>query len=305
MKNILYIICALCLISLSSCGEETLPTESFGKVSYYPEFWLMDADTTSVTKTFSFEFNADAQVSGEDACAVFAFVDINGNIISPDELQISEGDNVLQQNSFKVDANNPSKTLTFKFLPAAKEGNHQGSLKLISSGKIERVGPWELSENANPEIFRWSLKFEKSWNPLAKFLFWFVVTVVSGLLIWFLILKKKVYPQIKVNQVQLACESNGWYLVKRIKGYREVILTETPVKQGWWSKNFKGKILYISSGVGLWTNPLKLQPKDKNRVKIVLSQHYTMNPMDNAIHTYQNYTLTQMSTNKKIKITVM
>ena len=114
----------LVAVLLCSCNTQDIPTQSLGEVSYYPSFLCWDADTVSLTKVFELDFNQDAKDEGVKTTAEFAFVDNDGKVVDPKELEIKVNGVVAKDNKFTVDATQENVELTFTFLPAAKSGKH-------------------------------------------------------------------------------------------------------------------------------------------------------------------------------------
>lgn len=62
------------------------------------------------------------------------------------------------------------------------------------------------------------------WNPLKTLLFWLGIGLLALLIIWFFILKRLLFPTIKMGKVTLV-GPGSYYATKKIKGARKVILT--------------------------------------------------------------------------------
>lgn len=285
MKQIAYFYLSLFVLVFASCNDETLPIEKLGQVRYYDSFLFWPADTTSVTKTFCFEFNADAQAKGEKAFAEFAFVDVDGTPVSTQELRIERNGQVLPQNRFKVTASNPEAELTFTYLPAAKAGSHQGRLQLVNSSNLDRVCSLELSENTNPSLFKWDIKFEKDWNPLVTMLFWLGVIIGSCLGVWFGILRWTLFSRFKIYTLTI---NEPYFNSIPVNGALAVIFTNKFKKQGILSQFFKGKIIYELNE--FWDHECIFMPEHESAV--FSSAGYMITPGDLPLEIGTEYRLT-------------
>ena len=280
MKRIYLFLYTFIVLFFISCNEEKLPIEKLGEVKYYDSFWPCPADTTSLTKTFIFDFNADAKAKGDKAFAEFAFVDLKGNPIPTKELRIEKDGEVLDQNRFKVTAVQPEASLKFTYLPAAKSGTHQGMLRLVSSGGIERICSSEIAADQQLDLFKWDIKFIKSWNPLAFRLFWLFVFIVLLLLIWLCLIKSRVFPTIKLNSIDIVCKDVRYFDSIKIYGYRKVICCNQGSSQSIFNRIFTGRILYIVNDV--WQDPWTIE-QYKKTTHIDLNGNYIIKPYTSEV----------------------
>ena len=239
MKRYFYIIASILLVCLSSCKKDE--SVSFGTVEYYPDFFWVDSKTTSVSKTFEFDFSQDAK--NYDSYAEFQFVDNEGKAIGTDIMQIVIDGKECPNNRFRINSDVKSKDLTFKFSPDAMEGKHQGYLKLVSH-QLDRLDSQPLTANQQVDAFQWTLNYDKRMNPLAKFVMWVGIVMLSMLIIWFIIFRQIFYP--RFGSIQKTFNIPGMApLIIRFKGARMVVLAAShPKKQSTWNRFWTGKILY-------------------------------------------------------------
>ncbi len=267
MRNIRSFFLSLFVVLLfNSCNDEKFPIEKLGTVSYYDSFWPSPADTTSLTKTFCFDFNADAKAKGDKAYAEFAFVDMDGNIVPTNELRIKDENRgeILTQNRFKVTSTNPEVKLKFTYLPEAKSGKHQGILRLVQSSGLDRVGSTEITTGQQMDLFKWSINFEKNCNPLKLALIWLLGVLFAALLIWMILLRPIFYP--KFGSIQKTFNIPGMApLIIRFKGARKVVVAASHQrKQSGWNRFWTGKILYITHRA--FVSPITFKPRKGHRV---------------------------------------
>ena len=81
-------------------------------------------------------------------------------------------------------------------------------------------------------------------NPLAKALLIILCIIIAFLLVWLTMIKPILYPKFKGIKKQITIYDSSTRNVI-FKGYREVILYNSKVKESVWSNIFKGKKLYI------------------------------------------------------------
>ena len=295
MKRIQYsiLIMALCML-VTSCKDDTV---SLGDVNYYPSFLWVDSNITPITKTFNLEFSQDAKLD-PNCFAEFQFVDNNGEPIGTDEMQVSIDGKQLPDNKFRVNSDETSKQLTFTFSPNAKPGKHQGYLRLIRHN-LDRLDSQQLTVGQQVEAMQWTLHYQKSMNPLAKVLMWIGILILAALLLWFLLIRWMVYDYIKVGSIRI---TEPYFSQRKIKGARQLVFTNKPVKQSCLNKLFTGKIIYEINPV--WTVPLFFEAASKGQVKMKHNQNYTIEPYDMVLKKQEEYTLINDSTKERIKLTV-
>lgn len=85
------------------------------------------------------------------------------------------------------------------------------------------------------------------WNPLKTILFWLAIAIIATIVLWLLVLKRMFYPVIKVSKMQITGPGT-YYLNKRIKGARKVVLTSARKSQNILSRIATGEIRYIKAG---------------------------------------------------------
>ena len=236
MKKIFLTAIISVALLASSCSKNELPTQSLGEVSYYPKFLFWEADTTSLTKVLELNFNQDAKDEGAKTTAEFAFVDNNGDPVSTDELEIKVNGEVSKNNCFRVDATQSEVQLTFTFLPAAKSGKHQGNLRMVKHHLLDRVDN-QIVEGSQPiDIFKWTIYFDKNWNPLKLALFWLISILVAAFLLWMILLRPIFHP--KFGSIQKTFIIPGMApLIVRFKGARMVVVAAShQKKQSAWNR---------------------------------------------------------------------
>ena len=280
----------------SSCGDDK-SVVSLGDVEYYPQFLLCDSITTPLTKTFDLEFSQDAKLD-KNCYAEFQFVDNAGNPVSTKVMQVSIDGQPLKDNKFRVTSNDTEKQLTFTFSPDAKNGKHQGYLKLVSHN-LDRLDAQQLSVGQQVDALQWTIHYKKAMNPLAKVLMWLGILILAALVLWFLLIRWMVYDYIKVGSIRI---TEPYYSQRRIKGARQIVFTNKPSKQGFLNKLFTGKIIYEINPV--WSTPVVFESASKGEVKMKNNNKYSIEPFDFKLKKQEEYTLTNEDTKEKIKLTI-
>lgn len=275
MKRSFYIIASVILICLSSCKKDE--SVSFGTIGYYPDFLWVDSKTTPVSKILDFDFSQDAK--DYDSYAEFQFVDNAGNEISTDIMQIVIDGKECPNNRFRINCDVASKEITFKFSPDAVEGKYQGYLKLVSH-QLDRLDSQPLKAGQKVDAFQWTLNYDKRMNPLAKFVMWVGIVMLSMLIIWFIIFRPIFYP--RFGSIQKTFNIPGMApLVIRFKGARMVVLAAShPKKQSVWNRFWTGKIIYQTHPA--FVVPIVFKPSRGRRVlsKVQAGSYQVMpNPM--------------------------
>lgn len=113
-----------------------------------------------------FSFNDDAKAA-KNAFAEFAFVDNNGQSISPKDMIITVDGNALQNNRFFVTPSQNKITIEISFSSDARRGKYQGYLRLVSHN-LHRLNNNEcIGQFA--DAFQWTIYNNKTMNPLEKY----------------------------------------------------------------------------------------------------------------------------------------
>ena len=279
----------------SSCGNNK--GVSLGEVKYYPGFLFSESKIEPVTKTFDLEFSQDAKL--DHSCyAEFQFVDNDGKPVSTQVMQVSIDGEILKDNKFKVTSSDTEKQLIFTFTPEAKKGKHQGYLKLVSHN-LDRLDSQQLSAGDQVDAMQWTLYYNKSMNPLAKVLMWIGIVALSLLALWFLFGRRMVFDYIKVGRMHITAPYSS---LLQIKNARQIVCTNKPMKQSWYSRLFTGAIIYENNPV--WTTPVIFEASSKGAVRMRSNKNYLIDPFDLILEKQEEYTLTNESTKEKIKLTV-
>ena len=294
MKRYFYIIASILLVCLSSCKKDE--SVSFGTVEYYPDFLWVDSKTTSVSKTFEFDFSQDAK--NYDSYAEFQFVDNEDKAIGTDIMQIVIDGKDCPNNRFRINSDVTAKDITFMFSPNANEGKHQGYLKLVSH-QLDRLDSQPLMANQQVDTFQWTLNYDKVMNPLKKIIMWIVIGMVALVLVWQVCVRPIRYP--KFGSIQKTFIVPGMPpLIVKFKGVRMVVLAAShPKKQSAWNRFWTGKVLYKTHPA--FVAPIVFKPCKGRRV-LAKVQAGTYQVMPNPMPGIGTATIDNITSNMHITI---
>lgn len=279
MKKILFMLIALSIFTSCKNVDEKYPSFHFGTVEYYPKFLFCESKLVKLEKNFIFEFSEDAKVD-KNCFAELEFVDKEGKQISTDLMRIEIDGKFLDENIYKVQSNSESGKIVFSFSENAESGKYQGYIKLANH-KLDRFGNQQLENGQQVEVMKWSIYYDKQWNPLAIILFMVGCFLILSLLFWFLVLRPLLYPHFgKCRKSILVMENSQMKSQFNIvfTGARMIVISNQKISQSFFDKCFKGKILSIVNPY--FEEPLKFTPAKKKRIR-VLGMNYisTPNPM--------------------------
>lgn len=279
MKNITIILIAL--LTFSSCKnvDDKFPDFHLGTVEYYPEFLWSNSKLVKLEKDFIFEFSDDAKA--DNACfAELEFVDKDGKRIPSDILNIEIDGNILKENVYKVQSSVDSAVFVFSFSEKAESGKYQGFVRLANH-KLDRFGNQPLEDGQSVEVMKWSIYYDKQWNPLAIILLAIFTFTILSLFFWFLILRPIFYPHFgKCRKSVLVMEHQQMKTQLNIvfTGARMVVVSNKKVSQSFFDRCFKGKIVSIVNPD--FEEQLKFTPAKKKKIRVVGMNYISIpNPM--------------------------
>lgn len=286
MKNLYYIYVFFLLFVIASCTNNSQKIEKFdlGEVSYHPGFLWSDPDTTFLNKTLELGWSKDAKADS-NSYAEYEFVDNNSEIVPCEELEVYiDGQKLSPVNRFKVLSSQDQVQICFRFLPAAKEGRHQGYLLLVKHN-IDMQGNTELQGNQPYKAFQWSICVNHNMNPLAKALLWILCSVLSLFLLWIFVGRKISFPRFRTFRKQVVVKKNGTIIVQKrvvFTGAIKVVFYSQPVRQSFWEKLFKGKIVSLVNPE--FVEPIIFTPSRDRKKAHVKATEYTIsvNPIPSA-----------------------
>lgn len=144
--------------------------------------------------------------------------------------------------SITVSPNHPA-VLVVMFRHDASTGKRYFSLIPSDIDNLDFIND-QPSDNYSGTSLRTT--YEVGWNPLMTFLFWLAVIILALLLLWFVILRSIFFPHIKMGRI-IITGPGSYYVSKKIKGARKVILTSKRKSQNIFSRIFSGEIKFIKA----------------------------------------------------------
>ena len=265
-----------------SCGSEK-KTEfkgaevNFGVAEYYEPFLWVKSDTSILVKKLKFSFNDFAFESKSKV--ILSFTDENEQIIKDDVelyvdgLKISNKSIILKSNTAKQGY----LSIGIRFIPGFNEGVSTGFIK-IKNTDLDRINNNELSSSGENRLIKWRAENKVIMNPLLKGILWFVILIVSGLIIWFVLLRNMIYPKMGKGSIFI----QGQYISKPIKtkGARKIVLTNKSEKQTILNRIFAGRI--VSEVNPFWEQKIVLTPFRKRQLRVQLGSDYIISPYTNT-----------------------
>lgn len=176
----------------------------------------------------------------------------------------------------------------------APDQEYNLTLNYVKSSRLDRIN----GERPKDAAVTLTGATDTSMSLLELLCYILGTAIVLGLLLWFCLLKKATYPPIKVGTVTLTGPA-GYYLTKKIKGARKVVLTSRRRKQGALGKAFTGEIIYISGDH--FTPEVTIEAATTKKKVKVKGQDWQAFP-SSTFAAYDKGTLTNLTTNAKTEI---
>ena len=272
---------------------EILSEESdMGKATWYDSFLFWGAsnpDTLNID--LKALFNNEAKKDGsivelgirdKDGAKDYQLF-FNGKLVENDKIVLSSRNNTVGILSvvYNTDAKEGKRYLTIT--PKAKN-----QLDNINDQPVEN---YELTLRA---------KYEEVWNPLKTILMWLGIFLLAALLLWFLLVKRFIYPPITVKSIQI---NDPYFSKVNVKGKRRVVFTNKKMDQGILSKIFTGEILYKKNEI--WTSPLNFEAGAKKKtLRVMRNKDYVFDPYTSTLKAPNDYVVENTNDNTKIKISI-
>ncbi len=274
--------------TLEILSEET----DMGKATWYDSFlfWgASDPDTLSVDLKAAFNDEAkkdsstiEFQITDPDGSKDFLLF-YNGLPLNNDKITIRSNDNT-------------SSILSIVFSPTAKEGKRYLAIKATAKQDLDKI-------NDEPvEHYQMSLrsKYVVNWNPLKTTLMWLIISVLTALFMWFLLIKRFKYPTINISTIQI---NDPYFSRVNVKGKRRVEFTNKTKKQSFINRIFTGEILYKKNEI--WTSPLAFEAGTKKKtLRVVRTKDYVFDSYTFMLKAPNDYVVENINDKTKIKISI-
>lgn len=302
---LLAVLCPLML--LVSCGKKTddsNATARWGKDNYYDKFLWKKHVPDTLYKTLAFDFNEDARNFMEKPLRLGLFKKTDTGKMLPvmeNEMEVFVDGRKCPDNIIDVEPDTELLKVSIVFSNDAENKVHHWFFRAVDDGGLERINDMDPDTyNAdNASLMDVEAEKHEVMNPLAEGFLLTTIFLIAALLVWLLALKAIFFPTFRVGKVQVQ-DPVPYNSLKRVRGYRKMILTNKMPKQGFLNKIFAGKILYEVNE--LWTSPVVIEPKDKNSVRLRCPKDFMADAR--VLKKNQEYTIQNMTTSKKTKIKI-
>lgn len=290
MNKSIFLILLLIFTSFFSCQKESSfqgETADFGTVDYYKPFLFFECDTLVLTKNLKYNFNAYS-IEQESKVTV-KLVDKSQNTITNKNIQFFINDNLIENNNFTLDSKKTQRgdlKISLKFLPEYPNGYASGYLS-VSNHSLDVINNNDLNSSKEKRLFKWEATHRLVMNPLKKWIIYLGAIIVAALLLWFLVLRNKIYSKFKKGKIQIL--SPYFKVITISTNTRLIVFTNSYKKQNALSSLFVGKIIYEVNP--LFQKDIFLRPGKGTKIKIKLPLGARINPMVNSLKKFNNYSI--------------
>ena len=302
------ILAAICpLMILASCGKKAedpnAPTR-WGKENYYDKFLWKKHVPDTLYRTIEFDFNQDAKSFMDKPLRLGLFKKTDSGKMLPvteSEMEVFLDGRKCPHNIIDVQAGTDQLKVGIAFKPKAENKVHHWFFRAVDDGGLERINDMDPGtyQADNASLMEIEVDKHKVMNPLAVGTGLTLLFLLALLLIWLLVLKPVFFPTFRVGKIQVS-DPVPYNTLKRIRGYRKMILTNKPAKQGFFDRVFTGRILYEVND--LWTSEVVIEPKDRNSVRLRCPKDFMADAR--VLKKNQEYTVQNMTTSTKTKIKI-
>lgn len=298
----------LCLIVLlASCGKKADSPDSptrWGKESYYDKFLWKEHVPDTLYKTIEFDFNQDAQKYMKKPLRLGLFKKTDSGKLLPvmeNEMEVFVDGNKCENNIIDVQPNTDLLKVGIVFNNNAANKIHHWFFRAVDDGGLERINDLdpETFNADNASLMEIEVEKYKVMNPLAEGTLFTTILLVGALLVWLFVMKAIFFPTFRVGKVQIS-DPMPYNTLKRIRGYRKLILTNKRTRQNFLNKLFAGKILYETND--LWTSDVVIEPKDRNSVRLRCPKDFMADAR--VLKKNQEYTIQNMISGTRTKIKI-
>lgn len=302
---ILAVLCPLML--LASCGkkadEPNAPTR-WGKENYYDKFLWKKHVPDTLYRTIEFDFNQDAKNFMDKPLRLGLFKKTDSGKMLPvteNEMEVFVDGEKCPQNIIDVQPGTDQLKVGIVFKPEAENKVHHWFFRAVDDGGLERINDMDPDtyKADNASLMDIEVDKNKVMNPLAMGTALTSLLLIAALLIWLFVMKAILFPTFRVGKIQLS-DPVPYNTLKRMRGYRKMILTNKQPKQGFFDRVFAGKILYEVND--LWTSEVVIEPKDRNSVRLRCPKDFMADAR--VLKKNQEYTIQNMTTSTKTKIKI-
>lgn len=245
IKTAHVLLSTILLISCNKTAEN--PDKVFwGKTDFYTNFLSKKYVPVVMTQTLEFEFNEDAQhLLTNDIVFEPVEKDKADKFIPAKGVNLYKNGKLCANNLLTITPNEKEAEIGIEFTKEAEEGNHILYLRVKNTGGLDRIDNTDLT-SANDMILmhEWIVKKNDVHNPLAVMVFWGLVGIAGGLLLWRIVIRQLVNPHFAINKIEITATPDFWTLLK-IRGCYKIVCSNRTKNQPFLHKFFVGDIRFI------------------------------------------------------------
>lgn len=181
----------------------------------------------------------------------------------------------------------------------AKTGKRYFYLSKADTSDIDMINEMPSDEYEGLSL---RTSYSIGWNPLKTILFWLAIIILAFILLWFIVLKRIFYPTIKVSSIEIT-GPGSYYVKKKLKGARMVVMTSKKKSQGFFSKLTTGEIRYIKADH--FDPEITITPagsKKKIRIRSEKNDSGYWDIIPSTLGSYEKGMLTHFPDNQKAEI---
>ncbi|MDL2309549.1 hypothetical protein LJC39_00270 [Parabacteroides sp. OttesenSCG-928-B22] len=270
-----------------------MPTDGQLKVveaNYYPRFlFASESKRDTLRIRIPTLFNQDAKQYRSSVA--WQINDKEGN----NDFELLVDGTPMSDRKFTTTADTDEIEVGIIFHPEAVTGKRILKLTPINAERLERINA------ATPKDYTLSLDavYNVGMNPLKKALIVIGILILALLIVWFLMLKRIIYPTFKVGSITI---SDPYFSTRQINKCHKLVCTRKAMKQSWINRLFTGKVVYEINDY--WITDLVFLPKDQNSVKLQGSREYYIDPYAVNLTRYQEYKITNQTTGEKLELQI-
>lgn len=273
-------------------------TDNLVKITHYDKFLWVKEHTDTLPMSLHLEFSQDAKADPSCHADLQFLTQENSDGQIARAIILTQGD-PLNGNTLRVNPRQSEVTFDFTVENGSPYGEFPAFIRLTGN-TLDRVGDSMVQHGQNLNIANFTLVYEKVWNPLATVLFWIGIAILLAILLWFLCLRRIVFPKFKVSKIIIEGPGN-YFISKKLKTSRKVILTSRKRSQNIISEIFTGKVIFICADH--WQPEIIFEPGRRKSINAKIGSQWTITP-SNLLTQDMKYKLTNISTKAQSSIEV-
>lgn len=173
--------------------------------------------------------------------------------------------------------------------------------KEVEIEEVDHPHPVEIEEDLQVELGELGsvgvvVEQKVIMNPLKEKLIWGSI-IVAGLFLLSIIISRMMTPTIKVSRIVL---TGAYHKQLRVRGYNSVVFTSRKQKQGFFSKLYKGTILYEVHPS--WVSDVNIKPCNNRSVRLQRSNDYMCDSL--YLEKNKSYVLENTATRQKTDVRI-